>query len=142
LTWAYEITKYPQSATFCGHAHARPRVPGPPTGTGKTRTAADVVRRGVAHGRRSLWLAHRTELIDQSASVLAGLGLDVGVISAASSMRARADALVQVASIQTLLARDHRPPADLIVWDECHHGPAEEWSGLLSAYPKRKRRSG
>lgn len=109
-----------------------------PTGTGKTRTAADVVRRGVAHGRRSLWLAHRTELIDQSASVLAGLGLDVGVISAASSMRARADALVQVASIQTLLARDHRPPADLIVWDECHHGPAEEWSGLLSAYPNAK----
>jgi len=30
LTWAYEITKYPQSATFFGHAHARPRVPGPP----------------------------------------------------------------------------------------------------------------
>ena len=80
-----------------------------PTGTGKTRTAADVVRRGVAHGRRSLWLAHRTELIDQSASVLAGLGLDVGVISAASSMRARADALVQVASNPD--STRARPPA-------------------------------
>jgi superfamily II DNA or RNA helicase len=109
-----------------------------PTGTGKTRTAADVVRRGVERSRRCLWLAHRTELIDQSAATLAGLGIDVGVISAASSMRLKNDALTQVASIQTLLARDHRPPADLIIWDECHHGPAEEWSGLLDAYPAAK----
>ena len=110
-----------------------------PTGCGKTRTAADVVRRGAEKGRRSLWLAHRTELVDQSAATLAGLGgIDVGVVAAGSAMRPKEDALVQVASIQTLLARDHRPPADLIVWDECHHGPADEWKGLLDAYPRAK----
>ena len=81
-----------------------------PTGCGKTRTAADVVRRGAEKGRRTVWLAHRTELVDQSAATLAGLGIDVGVVSAGSARRSKEDALVQVASIQTLLARDHRPP--------------------------------
>jgi hypothetical protein len=43
---------------------------------------------------------------------------------------------VQVCSIQTLLARDHRPPAQLLVWDECHHASeaAEEWASLLASY--------
>jgi len=63
LTWAYEITKYPQSATFLRHAHARPRVPVLPTGTGKTRTAADVVRRGVAT-RASLTMARAPHRAD------------------------------------------------------------------------------
>ncbi len=110
-----------------------------PTGTGKTITAVEVVRRGIAAGRRVLWIAHRTELIEQAARTLRGAGLDVGVCAA--GITANPDALVQVASIQTLCARaSHRPPADLIVWDEAHHcaEAAEQWIKLLADYPDTK----
>ena len=108
-----------------------------PTGTGKTRTAAEVVRRAVAKSKRVLWLAHRTELLDQTCATLLEYGLPIGVVAASSCFEPNRDASVQVASIQTLIAREVRPPADLIVWDECHHASeaAEEWSSLLLAYP-------
>jgi superfamily II DNA or RNA helicase len=108
-----------------------------PTGGGKTRIASRVVRLTVDRNRRALWIAHRTELIDQACETLGKLGLDVGAISAGSRRPERPSAPVQVASVQTLLARTKRPAADLIVWDEAHHccEAAEEWSSLLAAYP-------
>jgi superfamily II DNA or RNA helicase len=107
-----------------------------PTGSGKTRTGAEVVRAGVAKGKRWLWLAHRTELVGQACAALHGQGLDVGAVAASSAWPANPSAPVQVASIQTLLAREHRPPADGIVWDECHHASegAPEWASLIQAY--------
>lgn len=107
-----------------------------PTGGGKTRIGADIVRQAVARGSRVLWLAHRTELIDQTARTLIEYGLEVGVLAAASALAVAASAPVQVASIQTLLARSLRPPAELIIWDEAHHASegAEEWASLLDAY--------
>ena len=108
-----------------------------PTGGGKTRIASDVVRAGVAKGKRWVWLAHRTELVGQAAEALTRLGLEVGAVAAGSDWPERPGAPVQVASIQTLLARSHRPEADRIVWDECHHcaETAAEWSSLLAGYP-------
>lgn len=107
-----------------------------PTGSGKTRTAAEIVRLAVSKGSRVLWLAHRTELIDQTCATLAELGLTVGAVAARTAWEIAPDAPVQVASIQTLLARDIRPPAQLLIWDECHHASesAEEWSKILDAY--------
>jgi superfamily II DNA or RNA helicase len=107
-----------------------------PTGGGKTRIGSEVVRQAVARGSRVVWLAHRTELIDQTAATLHEYGLEVGVVAASSVWPARPTAPVQVCSIQTLLARGARPPAELIVWDECHHASdaAEEWASLLQAY--------
>ena len=108
-----------------------------PTGGGKTRIASEVVRAGVAKGKRWIWLAHRTELIGQAYEALTKQGLDVGAVAASSDAPVRPDAPVQVASIQTLLARSHRPASDGIVWDECHHcaETAAEWSSLLAGYP-------
>lgn len=107
-----------------------------PTGGGKTRIGADIVRQAVARGSRVLWLAHRTELIDQTARTLIEYGLEVGVLAASSALAVAASAPVQVCSIQTLLARQLRPPAELIIWDEAHHASegAEEWASLLDAY--------
>ncbi|HEY6037041.1 MAG TPA: DEAD/DEAH box helicase [Kofleriaceae bacterium] len=107
-----------------------------PTGSGKTRTAAEVVRLAVAKGSRVLWLAHRTELIDQTCATLAELGLEVGAVAARTAWEIAPAAPVQVASIQTLLARDIRPPAQLLIWDECHHASeaAEKWATILDAY--------
>lgn len=109
-----------------------------PTGGGKTRIGAEVVRQGLAAGRRIIWLVHRTELVDQAAATLEAQGLAPGVIAASSAWPVRPEALVQVASVQTLVARGSiRPPAHLLVWDECHHAgeAAAEWLKILDAYP-------
>jgi len=106
-----------------------------PTGTGKTRVAAEIIRMSVAKGKRVVFLAHRIELIAQTARTLRGLGLDCGIISASSTEPENSKARIQVASVQTLIARglEATPDADLIIADECHHmaESAEEWSSLL-----------
>ncbi len=107
-----------------------------PTGSGKTVIGSEVARAANAKGSRVLWLAHRTELVNQSCCALERLGLDVGAVAADAAWQPRPEALVQVASIQTLLARNVRPPADLLIWDECHHASeaAEEWAKILEDY--------
>lgn len=109
-----------------------------PTGAGKTRTGAAIVERAIGRGSRVVWLAHRTELIDQTANTLHEHGLPVGVVAASSAWPIDVKAPVQVCSVQTLLAREHRPPAELLVWDECHHASesAPTWAALLAAYPE------
>jgi superfamily II DNA or RNA helicase len=124
-------------ARLDGHTRG-PRLVGvSPTGSGKTRIATEIVRRAVAKGKRVLCLAHRTELVAQAVKTIVDAGIVVGCIAASSAWAVVADAPVQVASIQTLLARGVYPPADLVVWDECHHcsEAAEEWSSLLTHYP-------
>jgi superfamily II DNA or RNA helicase len=108
-----------------------------PTGAGKTRTCAEIVRRAVDGGRRALWLGHRSELVDQACETLTRLGLTVGAMCATAATPPNPFAPTQVASVQTLLARNARPPADVIIADEAHHFAAasEEWSALLRAYP-------
>ena len=109
-----------------------------PTGAGKTRTAASVVQSALRKRTPVLWLAHRSELVEQACQTLEGFGIQVGVVAASSGRRPMPDVPCQVASIQTLVAREaHRPRAGLIVWDECHHASeaAECWSSLLDSYP-------
>lgn len=78
-----------------------------------------------------LWLAHRKELIDQAAERLAAHGLRAGVVMA--GYQSDPDAGVQVASVQTLVRRD-KPPAGLVVVDECHHAAAETYQKILEDY--------
>ena len=108
-----------------------------PTGAGKTRTAGELARLVVSQGRRVLWLAHRSELVDQAVEALVALGLSVGAMCSSATSPPNPFAPVQVASVQTLLARRARPPADLIVADEAHHfaEAARRWAELLDAYP-------
>lgn len=87
-----------------------------PTGGGKTVTAASIVG---THPGRTLWLAHRTELISQADRTLAKLGVDN----------------YAVASLQTLFSRGTRPYADLVVVDECHHANARTYADVIDAYP-------
>lgn len=101
-----------------------------PTGAGKTRMCAEIVRR--ATKPRTLWLAHRKELLGQSAETLEGQGIRCGIIS--PDYPRLLDRSVQVASWQTLLDPAQRPEADLVVIDECHHAPAEEWQAVIDHY--------
>lgn len=100
-----------------------------PTGSGKTLMAATLVRE---IGRRTLWLAHRRELISQAAERLRALGLRCGTIQAGDVYYPEMP--VQVASVQTLVRRA-APFADLVVIDEAHHARAGTYRKILGAYP-------
>ena len=105
-----------------------------PTGSGKTVIASAVVRSAIAKGSRVVVIAHRKELIDQTHEKLSRFGVDAGVIMADN---ARFDDYlpVQLCSIQTLIRRlDNLPPADLVIYDECHHSASPSSVKVLEAY--------
>lgn len=122
------------------------------TGAGKTVMAADMITSAVERARRTLFLAHRTELIDQAGAKLASCGVRHGVIKA--GRQGEEAAPVQVASVQTLQRRLMKPrrrsppgwngtPApdalaafDLVIIDECHHATAAGYRSVLTAYPR------
>ncbi|HNQ22469.1 MAG TPA: DEAD/DEAH box helicase [Phycisphaerae bacterium] len=99
-----------------------------PTGSGKTTMATEIVER---LGVPTLWMAHRKELIDQAAERLNAHGLHAGILMA--GYQSDPDARVQVASVQTLVRRN-KPPAGLVIVDECHHAAAETYQNILSEY--------
>lgn len=109
-----------------------------PTGAGKTVVAAYVIDGAAQRGRRSLFVAGRIELIDQTVDKMRRAGIDsIRVIQAARDVGER-DAMVTVASVQTLVTEKwagKSPDADLLVCDEAHHGNARSWAGLLARYP-------
>lgn len=100
-----------------------------PTGGGKTRVGCELA----GDRARLLWVAHRTELIAQAAHRLRESGHDVGVIAPGAPPDPWAP--VQVGSVDTLIARGHRPQADRIIWDEAHHCAADTYAGVLESYP-------
>ncbi len=109
-----------------------------PTGSGKTAMGVAMANAAVARGERVLWIAHRRELVSQASEQLDAAGcVDHGVVQAGTD-RSRPMSPVQVASIQTLVARDECPPADLVVWDECHHCAADTYVSVRLSYPKAK----
>lgn len=100
-----------------------------PTAFGKTRAALDLATTAAAKGRRTLWLAGRTELIEQPVDKLRECGwTDVRVVQAD---RTTGDGPIVVASVQTLLARglDGLDP-DWVIMDEARHFLAPQWSGV------------
>ncbi len=116
------------------HAHERP-VLVIPTGGGKTSIAADIIRRATERGRRSVFLVHRRELVDQAVERLAQFGVDAGrILAGHREKRSRA---VQVASIPTLVRREHWP-ADVVIVDECQHAVSDSWRSVLGRYGPEK----
>ena len=105
------------------------------TGSGKTYTAAVLAYMRKAEGR-TLWLAHRTELLDQAADSLRAVGLTVEIERAdekASRNPWASD--VVCASVPSL----HEGRLDTwpehsfatIVADEAHHSTADSWMRVL-----------
>lgn len=96
-----------------------------PTGSGKTVMGKALVAELAVP---TLWLAHRTELIEQAAKQFQRCGI-------IKSGYPETDAEIQVASVQTLIRRQ-KPTARLIVIDECHHvGGGNSYQTILDAYP-------
>jgi len=101
-----------------------------PTGGGKTTIAASLIYEMVAMGKTVLFMAHRTELVDNAVERLALYGIRPGVIMAG---RRGVISPVQVASIQTL-GRRNPPHADVVFVDECHHSTSPTWKALIDHY--------
>ncbi len=100
-----------------------------PTAFGKTATSAQLIAWAVAKRRRVLFLVHRREIVLDTHRRLPGSGL----VMAGERVT---EAPVQVASIQTVVAREQHPPADLVVWDEAHHCDADTYRAVAAQYPK------
>jgi DNA repair protein RadD len=107
-----------------------------PTGFGKTTTAADIIARAVARGRRVVFAAHLDALIDDTSERLDRDGIVHGIVQADRPTNPAAP--VQVCSLATLHRRGERPPADLVVVDECHRALAATVREVLDAYPKAR----
>jgi superfamily II DNA or RNA helicase len=111
-----------------------------PTGSGKTVIFSEVARRVAEQGGRTLIVAHREELIDQAIDKLfRATGIVAGKEKA--EFRASLGAKIVVASVQTLLARGDRFPADHfthITVDEAHHALADSYQAVISHWPNAK----
>ncbi len=90
-----------------------------PTGAGKTRTAAEIIKGARAKGRRVVFTVPAISLIDQTLEAFEAEGIyEIGVMQA-SHPRTDWRQPVQIVSVQTL-ARRERPLADVVIVDECH----------------------
>lgn len=107
-----------------------------PTGSGKTTIGGAIAASAAGRGKRVLWLAHRNELVDQAFDRLREFDVNVGAITSTGSRPPNPYHPAQVAMIQTLLARNERPAADIVIWDECHHSPSDEWIALAKHYDR------
>jgi superfamily II DNA or RNA helicase len=107
-----------------------------PTGSGKTTIAAESIRSAIARGSRTLFLAHRAELLDQCHDRLLEFGVPSSIIRAADP-RLDPSQPVQVASVQTMARRLERFASDdfaLIVVDEAHHTRAATYARILEHF--------
>lgn len=95
-----------------------------PTAAGKTIIGAQIIAHAVSRNRKVLFVVHRDILISQTQEKLRLYGINTGFIKAGLSENR--DALVQIASVQTLQSRRWwRETQDslyfyLIIFDECH----------------------
>lgn len=112
------------------------------TGSGKTVTAAAIIRTVVDVGWSVVFLVHRRELLHQSVRALAAVGIDPAIVDTNHDPDPMAP--VHVCSIDTLKARKGRlaiwlQTIRLVVIDEAHHAVAPGWRSLLEAMPNARR---
>ena len=134
----YQVQAIEALRASLAHGKRRPVLVSP-TGSGKTRTAVEVIRLATEKGNTVLLLAPRRELIYQASGVLERAGIRHGVIMAGEPMNRYAS--VQVASFDTLWARRNKmpmPDAELVIVDEAHLSIAETRRKLLDSYPEAR----
>ena len=103
------------------------------TGTGKTVTAVSDAK---SVGKRTLFLAHRHELVDQAINAFRKIWPDVKVGRYEGSIREK-DAYVVCGTVQSVAGNlEDFQPDDFgyMVIDECHHGTAETYRKVMSYF--------
>jgi ATP-dependent helicase IRC3 len=110
-----------------------------PTGAGKTVIATALIEalRSASGLGRTLFIAHRREILDQTARTLARHLPTLRVELEQGERRGHGDADITVASVQSLLRRKERydPRAfDLIICDECHRALSPSWEQVIEYF--------
>ena len=112
-----------------------------PTGSGKTVIGADILRSSNENQKASMFMAHRRELVKQSADKLIKFNVPHGIIMA--GFKGDMWKGVQVASIDTLRARYMNPkkkhlPAlpkiSILMVDEAHRSCSKTYTKLIDYY--------
>lgn len=111
------------------------------TGGGKTVLALTFAARARAKGHRTLFVAHRDELLTQPLEKALELGWpreEIAMIRDGVVDGDLATATLVIGSLQTLLARALYPDVQIVVLDEArHHVGAPEWCALGVHYRSR-----
>ena len=108
-----------------------------PCGAGKTMLMAYMADKAAKRGKRTLFLVHRKELLEQAGKTFLNLNIAFGVI--APKLQYFKDRLIQIGSIQTVANRiGEIADPDLIILDECHHATAKSWLSVLKFFNKAK----
>lgn len=126
-----QLRWYQQQAIDAAYKYLREKDGNPlieiPTGGGKTPVIASIARDVVQWGGRCLILAHRKELLSQSADKIRMLdsSLDVGVYSASLGSKEK-DSPITVGQIQSIYAKATEfDPFSIILVDEAHLVPPD-----------------
>lgn len=105
------------------------------TATGKTVSAAELMRRCRENGRRIAFVVRDRTLLDQTSRQLDRFGLTEHGVIAAGHKRSAPGAPIQVCSAQTLTARGEAPEADVLIFDEAHGIVCDTSRAIVAAYP-------
>lgn len=113
-----------------------------PTGTGKTITFGMIARRAISVDERVLVLAHRDELIDQTAESLSLLGIDAMIEKSGRYARSLYDPHCVIASVQTMQRKrlESWSPDyfQLLITDECHHSTADTYQAIYNHFSQAR----
>lgn len=91
-----------------------------PTGAGKTVLALRVAHEALLRGKRVVFLADRTTLINQTSAAADAVGLTAHGIIQAGHPRRDSSLPFQIASAQTIAKREFWPQLDVLIVDEAH----------------------
>lgn len=135
---SYELRDYQQNLTqkiFARWSAGSRRVLAQlPTGGGKTVVISAIAQQFTQRGEKVLFLAHREELLLQAKEKLEAItGCTAGLIKA--GYQAAPKHQIQIASVQSLVRRQHWFEAGLVVCDEAHHSCAATYVSILERYP-------
>lgn len=124
-----------RSAVARGHKHLMLQAP---TGTGKTVTAAELVRLSVSKGSRVWYIGHQRELVFQPADKLRRMGIPHSLILPGHEPDPNHN--VYVCTVQSLTSRARRnrlnlPDPDLIIIDEAHRATAATYRHVVDYFP-------
>ena len=104
------------------------------TGAGKTVSFCDMIQEVDARGKHAIVVVRGRKLVEQASKRLFRENVRHGVMMA-NHWNYKPYERVQVCSIDTLLARQIKPKADLMIIDEAHlFGPDSKASDLLNEY--------
>ncbi len=104
-----------------------------PTGMGKSLCFAEIARLAAARGRSVCVVVHRDTLLRQASEKMREIGVEYGIIAAGYTPNRRA--VIQIASVQSLIRRLDKYEFDFLIFDEAHLSCSASWKKLRDKWP-------